>query len=194
MHFFMCSIFSFSFLRFDFFFFHFFTFFIFTIFFFHFIFFPFFVCGSMFKNGRTRTHVSSSVQCSSRAAARGLALCPRYHPAWVSVGSLVGPGKGHPRHTGARSAGRPWVTHEIRQHSTQRRNTPNMVATAQYTVQEHPKHGSGATSIQGKSVECCKTVHEDHDHQCRNVDDFRVHTCGTRGTCVDSVQCERSYS
>ena len=33
------------------------------------------VCGSMINNGRTRTHVSSSVQCSSRAAAKGLAHC-----------------------------------------------------------------------------------------------------------------------
>ena len=41
------------------------------------------------------------------------------------------------------------------------------------------------------SAECCKTVHDDHDDQCRNVDDFRVHM---RGTCVDSVQCEMSYS
>ena len=24
-------------------------------------------------------------------------------------------------------------------------------------------------------------------HQCRNVDDCRVHTCGPRGTCVDGV-------
>ena len=33
--------------------------------------------------------------------------------------------QGHPRYTGARSAGRPWVVHEIRLHSTQCRNTPN---------------------------------------------------------------------
>ena len=33
------------------------------------------VCGSMFNDGRTRTHVFCSVQCSSRAAARGLAHC-----------------------------------------------------------------------------------------------------------------------
>ena len=54
------------------------------------------------------------------------------------------------------------------------------------TVQKHPKHGSGAMSIQGKSF---KTIHED---QCRNVDDCRVHKNGPRGTCVDSVQCEMS--
>ena len=30
---------------------------------------------------------------SVRAAARGSALCPRYHPAWVSEGNPVGPGK-----------------------------------------------------------------------------------------------------
>ena len=42
------------------------------------------------------------------------------------------------------------------------------------------------------SAECYKTICEDHDDQCRNVDYFRVHTCGTRGTCVDSVQCEMS--
>ena len=33
------------------------------------------VCGSMFNMVRTRTHVYSSVQCSSSAAARGLAHC-----------------------------------------------------------------------------------------------------------------------
>ena len=38
---------------------------------------------------------SASVQLAaqSAAAAQGLALCPRYHPAWVSEGTLVGPGK-----------------------------------------------------------------------------------------------------
>ena len=36
---------------------------------------------------------SSLSSCSSRAAARGLARCPWYHPAWVSVGTPVGPGK-----------------------------------------------------------------------------------------------------
>ena len=44
------------------------------------LFLPFFVClfcsWQHVRYGRTRTHVSSSVQCSSRAAARGLALCP----------------------------------------------------------------------------------------------------------------------
>ena len=34
-----------------------------------------------------------SAVAGSRAAARGLALCPWYHLAWVSVGTPVGPGK-----------------------------------------------------------------------------------------------------
>ena len=33
------------------------------------------VCGSMFNDGRTRTHVFSSVHGSNREAARGLAHC-----------------------------------------------------------------------------------------------------------------------
>ena len=35
----------------------------------------------------------AAVSSSRGATARGLALCPRYHPAWVSVGTPVGPGK-----------------------------------------------------------------------------------------------------
>ncbi len=51
------------------------------------------VCGSTFSAGRTRAHVTNTSQFQFRAAARGLALCPWYHPAWVSVGTPVGPGK-----------------------------------------------------------------------------------------------------
>ena len=64
-----------------------------------------------------------------------------------------------------------------------------MIRQHSSTVQKHPKHGSGAMSIQGK---ICNKIHENHDDQCRIVDDCRVHTCGTRGTCVDSVHCEMS--
>ena len=61
-----------------------------------------------------------------------------------------------------------------------------MIRQHSSTVQKHPKHGSGAMSIQGKSF---KRIHDD---RCRNVDESRVLTCGTRETCVDGVQWEMS--
>ena len=77
-----------------------------------------FVCGST---------ISTASACSTavRAAARGLALS--LIPSCLGIsGHTTGSRQGHPRYIGARSAGRPWVDHEIRQHSTQCRNTPNM--------------------------------------------------------------------
>ena len=42
-----------------------------------------------------------------------------------------------------------------------------MIRQHSSTVQKHPKHGSGAMSIQGKSF---KTIHENHDNQvCENM-------------------------
>ena len=78
------------------------------------------VCGSTFNNGRTRAHVSNtapaSVQSSSQRVG-ALSLVPSClgvigSPQWVPAR--------HPRYTGARSAGRPWVAqpHE-HAHATQ---------------------------------------------------------------------------
>ena len=38
-----------------------------------------------------------------------------------------------------------------------------MIRQHSSTVQKHPKHGSGAMSIQGKN---CNKIHENHDDQC----------------------------
>ena len=61
-------------------------------------------------------------------------------------GHPSGSRQGHPRYTGARSAGRPWV------------------ARSQFNTavkeQKHGKHGSGAMSIQGKNVGSKSTVDE----------------------------------
>ena len=62
------------------------------------------------------------------------------------MGTPVGPGKDNPRYTGARSAGRPWVSR-------------TQFSTA-VQCDKHPKHGSGAMSIQGKSAGIKSTVDE----------------------------------
>ena len=68
-------------------------------------------------------------------------------PSCLGISGLPsGSRQGHPRYTGARSAGRPWVART--QFST----------AVQY--KKHPKHGSGAMSIQGKSFGNKSTVDE----------------------------------
>ena len=65
--------------------------------------------------------------------------------------------------------------------------------TAQYTVQKHPKQGSGAMSVQGQSARRALSVARRSKRttttDAEMFDDFRVHTCGTRGT---SIVCEMS--
>ena len=61
-------------------------------------------------------------------------------------GHPSGSRQGHPRYTGARSAGRPWVA----------RSQFNRAVKGQ----KHGKHGSGAMSIQGKNVGSKSTVDE----------------------------------
>ena len=57
-----------------------------------------------------RAHLQQSAAvCSSRAAARGLALCPSIPFCLGISGHPSGSRQGHPRYTGVRSAGRPWV-------------------------------------------------------------------------------------
>ena len=82
-------------------------------------------------------------QQSSSQRVGALSLVPfclgiRGHPIWSR--------QGHARYTGARSAGRPWGGPNTVQHSS--------------AVQKHGKHGSGAMSIQGKSVGSKRTVEE----------------------------------
>ena len=75
--------------------------------------------------------VAQSVQpqlaTAVRAAARGLALCPWYHPAWVSVGTPRTP-MVHWGPISGKAVGSP------------------RDQTAQYTVQKHPKHCKDNTS------------------------------------------------
>ena len=49
--------------------------------------------------------------------------------------------QGHPRYTGARSAGRPWVA--------------RTTGSAQHTVQKHGKHGSGALATRALVTRVC---------------------------------------
>ena len=83
------------------------------------------VCGSTFFVGCTRTRNQYSPSFGSEQQLEGW----RFVPDTILPGYQWAPQlsrQGHPRYTGARK-GRPWVAHEIRQHSTQCRNTPNMV-------------------------------------------------------------------
>ena len=61
-------------------------------------------------------------------------------------GHPSGSQQGHPRYTGARSAGRPWVARTQFNTAVQSRNTA--------------KHGSGAMSIHGRSAGSKSTVDE----------------------------------
>ena len=60
-----------------------------------------------------------------------------------------------------------------------------MIRQHSSTVQKHPKHGSGAMSIQGKSF---KTIHEIHDNQvCENLDDCGACTVSRAETRTDAA-------
>ena len=103
------------------------------------------VCGSMF-NMVARAHTCSA-QCSAAAVQQpeGWRIVDPA-PCWGGSTHRWVPVDTH-SNTGARK-GWLWVAHVIRQHSS--------------TVQKHPKNGSGAMSIQGKS---CNKIHENHDDQ-----------------------------
>ena len=114
------------------------------------------VCEGMSNVDRTRTrmHTHAAVAAVSAAsAARGLALCPSYHPAWVSVGTPVGPGQDTHGTLGPdQREGRGWPAHSLtRQYRVQ---------YSSHTAQKNGKHGSGAMSIQGKNVGSKSTVGE----------------------------------
>ena len=89
--------------------------FIFSVFFFK-SFFLFVIAGST---------SAQQLQQSVRAAARGLALCPWYHLAWVSVSTPVGPGKDTPGTLGPdQQEGRGWpMRSDITAHSAETRQT-----------------------------------------------------------------------
>ena len=61
-----------------------------------------------------------------------------------------------------------------------------MIRQHSSTVLKHPKHGSGAMSIQGKS---CNKIHENHDDQCRNVAMCTHAERAERASIVCSVKC-----
>ena len=90
-------------------------------------------CPMLIARAHACSSCSSLSSCSSQRVG-ALSLIPfclgiSGHPS--------GSRQGHPRYTGARSAGRPWVAPTQFSHSS--------------TEQKHGKHGSGAMSIQGKS-------------------------------------------
>ena len=95
------------------------------------------------SHARTRNqHIPVSVQSSSERVG-ALSLIP----SCLGIsGHPSGSRQGHPLYTGARSAGRPWVAR-------------TQFSTA-VQCKKHPKHGSGAMSIQGKSGGNESTVDE----------------------------------
>ena len=105
------------------------------------------------SHAHTHVAVAAVASVSAVAAARGLALCPWYHPAWVSVGTPVGPGQDTHGTLGPdQREGRGWPVHS----STQQYR----VQYRRHTAQKHGKHGNGAMSIQGKNVGRKSTVDE----------------------------------
>ena len=100
-----------------------------------------------------RVHSTASepaqLAAQSAAAAGGLALCLPCHLAWAEKDTLEGPGKdtlGTPVPTQWR--GREWPALAAQPTCTQLRAGPS--------EQVLDKHGGGAMSIQGKSVECAR--------------------------------------
>ena len=84
------------------------------------------VCGSTLNDGRTRAHVSSSVQCSSQSSSQRVGALSTI-PSCLGIGGHpTGSRQGHPRYTAARSAERPWVARTRVQHSMQCRYIPNI--------------------------------------------------------------------
>ena len=83
------------------------------------------VCGSMFNDGRTRAHVTSAM-LQQNSSQRVGALSPI--PSCLGIGGhLSGSRQGHPRYTGARSPGTPWVARTTVHHSKQCRYIPNFL-------------------------------------------------------------------
>ena len=77
------------------------------------------VCGSMSNADRTRTHAAVSAVAAAEQQPEG----------WFCLGKS-GSRQGHPRYTGARSAGRPWVARTTVQHSsTETRQTILLVTS-----------------------------------------------------------------
>ena len=91
----------------------------FFLFFFSF-FFSVSVCGSTFHDGRTRAHATSTALASVQSSSQRVgALSPI--PSCLGIGRHPsGSRQGHPRYTGARSAGRPWVARTTVQHMVKR--------------------------------------------------------------------------
>ena len=77
------------------------------------------VCGSMLNDGRTRAHVTNTAPASVQSSSQRVGALSLMPSCLGISGHPSGSRQGHPRYTGARSAGRPWDQ------------------TAQYTVQKH---------------------------------------------------------
>ena len=149
-----------------------------------------------------QTTTQAITQCESRRSDGSPSCLGGSAHGWVVVNTRITPVLTTVR--------RLWVAH-----------TPQPRALHRYVVsprQNCLKHGSGASvgrsrvsafSQHVKQCRACdaghatsenKTTLETHCeateyfppvHQCRSVDDYRMHTCGPRGTCVDAVN---SYS
>ena len=90
-------------------------------------------CPMYVDHAHTHAAVSAVASVSAVAAARGLALCPWYHPAWVSVGTPVGPGQGTHGTLGPdQREGRGWPAHSLTQQCR--------VQYSSNTAQKHTKH------------------------------------------------------
>ena len=93
---------------------------------------------SIWSHAYTCIQLSAMRQQSSSQRIGALSLIP----SCLGIsGHPSGSRQGHPRYTGARSAGRPWVA-------------PNY-SSAQQTVQIHGKHGSGALAARALVTRVC---------------------------------------
>ena len=107
----------------------------------------FFVCGSMF-NMVESAHMQQLQQLQQQSSSQRVGALSLIPFCMGITGHPSGSWQGHPRYTGARSAGQPRVSRTLFSTAVQCRNTA--------------KHGSGAMSIQGKN---CNKIHENHDDQ-----------------------------
>ena len=93
------------------------------------------VCGSTFNYGRTRAYVTNTAPASVQSSSQRVGALSLIPSCLGISGHPSGSRQGHPRYTGARSAGRPWVARTQFSTAVQCRNTANMAA--ERLQQEH---------------------------------------------------------
>ena len=123
--------------------------------------------------------ISTASACSTavREAAKRVGALSLIPSCLDISGHPSGSQQGHPRYTGARSAGRLWVAHEIRQHSTQCRNTPNKVG-------EQCRPRARALSVARRSTRTTTT-----DAEMLTISVCAHTDCAERASTVCSVKC-----